>query len=79
MAPEQPVERTTIRSVKIDDEVVALSVAKRSEKRFVFEIMRDGRLVAAGEEHKTADRAAKSGKSIWRRIAKTVLVEKLST
>jgi hypothetical protein len=37
---EQTPERVTVKSVKIDDEVFALDVVKRGEKRFVFEIMR---------------------------------------
>jgi hypothetical protein len=31
----------TVHRVKIDDEVIALDIVKRGEKRFVFEIMRD--------------------------------------
>ncbi|MBV9390430.1 MAG: hypothetical protein JOY96_00915 [Verrucomicrobia bacterium] len=74
---ETVLERATLRSISIDSEVVALAVIKRGEERFAFEIFRDDRLAASGEEQKTAERAAKSGLSVWRRIAKTVLAEKL--
>jgi hypothetical protein len=59
---EQTPERVTVKSVKIDDEVFALDVVKRGEKRFVFEIMRsDGnRMVASSDEHKKAKRAARA-------------------
>ncbi len=40
-AKEQTPERVTVKRVKIDDEVIALDVVRRAEKRFVFEIMRD--------------------------------------
>jgi len=40
-ANEQTPERVTVKRVKIDDEVIALDVVRRAEKRFVFEIMRD--------------------------------------
>jgi hypothetical protein len=72
-------ERVTVKSVKIDDEVFALDVVKRGEKRFVFEIMRsDGnRMVASSDEHKKAKRAAWAGKSIWKRTVKAALKEKL--
>ena len=39
-ANEQTPERVTVKRVKIDDEVIALDVVRRAEKRFVFEIMR---------------------------------------
>jgi hypothetical protein len=76
---EQTPERVTVKSVKIDDEVFALDVVKRGEKRFVFEIVRsDGnRMVASSDEHKKAKRAARAGKSIWKRTVKTALKEKL--
>jgi len=71
-------QRVTLKSVKIDDEVFALGVVKRGEKRFVFEIMRDGnRMVASSDEHKKAKRAARAGKSIWKRTVKAALKEKL--
>ena len=38
-ANEQTPERVRVKSVKIDDEVIALDVVRRGEKRFVFEIM----------------------------------------
>jgi hypothetical protein len=46
---EQTPERVRVKSVKIDDEVIALDVVKRGEKRFVFGIMRDNgnRMVAS--------------------------------
>jgi hypothetical protein len=40
---EQTPERVTVKSVKIEDEVFALDIVKRGEKRFVFEIMRQRR------------------------------------
>jgi hypothetical protein len=72
-------ERVTVKTVKIDDEVIALDVVRRGEKRFVFEIMRDNpnRLVATSDEHKTAKRAAKAGKPIWKRTVEAALQEKL--
>jgi hypothetical protein len=68
-ANEQTAERVTVKTVKIDDEVIALDVVRRAEKRFVFEIMRDNgkRLVASSDEHKKARRAAKAGKRIWKK------------
>jgi hypothetical protein len=76
---EQTPERVTVKSVKIDDEVFALDVVKRGEKRFVFEIMRSNgnRMVASSDEHKKAKRAARAGKSIWKRTVKAALKEKL--
>jgi hypothetical protein len=74
---EQTPERVTVKKVKIDDEVIALDVVRRAEKRFVFEIMRDNRLAASNDEHKTAKGTAKAGKPIWKRMAKSVLKEKL--
>ena len=76
---EQILERVTINSVKIDDEVIALDIVRRGEKRFVFEIMRENRnrLVATSDEHKTAKRAARAGKPIWKRTVKTALNERL--
>ena len=46
---EQTPERVRVKSVEIDDEVIALDVVKRGEKRFVFGIMRDNgnRMVAS--------------------------------
>ena len=76
---EQILERVTINSVKIDDEVIALDIVRRAEGRFVFEIMRENRnrLVATSDEHKTAKSAARAGKPIWKRTVKTALNEKL--
>jgi predicted secreted protein len=76
---EQILERVTINSVKIDDEVIALDIVRRGEKRFVFEIMRENRnrLVATSDEHKTAKSAARAGKPIWKRTVRTALNEKL--
>jgi hypothetical protein len=76
---EQKIERVTIKRVKIDDEVIALDVVRRAEKRFVFEIMRDNgnRMVASSDEHKKAKRAARAGKAIWKRTVKAALKEKL--
>ena len=76
---EQTPERVTVKSVKIDDEVFALDVVKRGEKRFVFEIMRNNgnRMVASSDEHKKAKRAARAGKRIWKRTVKAALQEKL--
>jgi len=76
---EQTPERVTVNSVKIDDEVLALDVVKRGEKRFVFEITRDNgnRMVASSDEHKKAKRAARAGKPIWKRTVKAALKEKL--
>ena len=76
---EQILERVTINSVKIDDEVISLDIVRRAEKRFVFEIMRENRnrLVATSDEHKTAKSAARAGKPIWKRTVKTALNEKL--
>ena len=71
-------ERVTVKMVKIDDEVIALDVVRRPEKRFVFEIMRDSTLVATSDEHKTAKGAARAGKPIWKRTAKLALKEKLN-
>ena len=51
---EQTPERVKVKKVKIYDEVIALDVVRRAEKRFVFEIMRDNRLAASSDEHKTA-------------------------
>jgi predicted secreted protein len=78
-ADEQILERVTINSVKIDDEVIALDIVRRAEKRFVFEIMRENgnRLVATSDEHKTAKSAARAGKPIWKRTVKAALNEKL--
>ena len=76
---EQPLERVTVHRVKIDDEVIALDIVKRGEKRFVFEVMRDNgnRMVASSDEHKKARRAARAGKPIWKRTVKAALKEKL--
>ena len=52
-------------------------MVRRAEKRFVFEIMRDDRSAASSDEHKTAKGAAKAGKPIWKRTAKSVLKQKL--
>jgi predicted secreted protein len=78
-ANEQTPERVTINSIKIDDEVIALDIVRRAEKRFVFEITRENRnrLVATSDEHKTAKSAARAGKPIWKRTVKTALNEKL--
>ncbi len=78
-ATEQTLERVTVKRVKIDDEVIALDVVRRGEKRFVFEIMRDNglRLVASSDEYKKAKRAARAGKPIWKRTVKAALNEKL--
>jgi hypothetical protein len=72
-------ERITVNSVKIDDEIFALDVVKRGEKRFVFEIMRDSgnRMVASSDEHKKAKRAARAGRPIWKRTVKAALKQKL--
>jgi hypothetical protein len=72
-------ERITVNSVKIDDEIFALDVVKRVEKRFVFEIMRDSgnRMVASSDEHEKAKRAARAGKPIWKRTVKAALKQKL--
>jgi len=77
---EQIPERVTVNKVKIDDEVIALDVVRRAEKRFVFEIIRDNRnrLVASSDEHKTAKRAARAGKPIWKRTVKAALKERLN-
>jgi hypothetical protein len=76
---EQRPERVRVNRVKIDDEVIALDVVRRAEKRFVFEIIRDNgnRMVASGDEHKKAKRAARAGKRIWKRTVKAALKEKL--
>jgi hypothetical protein len=76
---EQTPGRVTVRRVKIDDEVIALDIVKRGEKRFVFEIMRDNgnRMVASSDGHKKAKRAARAGKPIWKRTVKATLKEKL--
>ena len=76
---EQTAERITVKSVEIDDEVFALDVIKRGEKRFVFEIMRSNgnRMVGSSDEYKKAKRAARAGKSIWKRAVKAALKEKL--
>jgi predicted secreted protein len=76
---EQILDRVTINSIKIDDEVIALDIVRRAEKRFVFEIMRENRkrLVATSDEHKTAKSAARAGKPVWKRTVKTALNEKL--
>ena len=78
-ANEQTPERVRVKSVKIDDEVIALDVVRRAEKRFVFEIMRDNgnRMVASSDEHEKAKGAARAGKPIWRRTVKAALKEKL--
>ena len=80
-ADKQILERVTINSIKIDDEVIALDIVRRAEKRFVFEIMRDNgnRMVASSssDEHKKAKRAARAGKRIWKRTVKAALKEKL--
>ena len=72
---DQPPERVTVHRVKIDDEVIALDIVKRGEKRFVFEIMRynGNRMVASSDEHKKARRAARAGKPIWKRTVKAAL------
>lgn len=77
---EQTPERVTVNKVKIDEEVIALDVVRRAEKRFVFEIIRDNRnrLVASSDEHKTAKGAAKAGKPIWKRTVKAALKERLN-
>ena len=78
-ANEQTPERVTVKRVKIDDEVIALDVVRRAEKRFVFEIMRDNgnRMGASSDEHKTAKRGARAGKPTWKRTVKAALQEKL--
>jgi transketolase C-terminal domain/subunit len=76
-AKEQTPERVTVKRVKIDDEVIALDVVRRAEKRFVFEIMRESGLVATSDEHKTAKGAARAGKPIWKRTVKCALKAKL--
>jgi hypothetical protein len=60
---EQPAERVPVDRVKIDDELIALDVVMRREKRFVFEIMRDNGncLIASSDERKSAKRAARAG------------------
>ena len=70
-------ERVTVNRVKIDDETIVLDVVMRAEKRFVFEVMRDNGLIATSDEHKTAKGAARAGKPVWKRTAKSVLKEKL--
>jgi hypothetical protein len=75
---DEHTERVTVKMVKIDDEVIALDVVRRPEKRFVFEIMRDSTLVATSDEHKTAKGAARAGKPVWKRTAKLALKEKLN-
>jgi hypothetical protein len=79
MASEQTLERVTVKRVKIEDETITLDVVRRGEGRFVFEIMRDNgnRMVASSDEHKKAKRAAKAGKSIWKRTVKAALQERL--
>jgi len=79
MASEQTLERVTVKRVKIEDETITLDVVRRGEGRFVFEIMRDNgnRMVASSDEHKKAKRAARAGKSIWKRTVKAALKEKL--
>ena len=67
----------TVKTVKIDDETIALDVVRRAEKRFVFEIMRDSTLVATSDEYKTAKGAARAGKPIWKRTVKSALKAKL--
>jgi transketolase C-terminal domain/subunit len=76
-AKEQTPERVTVKRVKIDDEVIALDVVRRAEKRFVFEIMRESGLVATSDEHKTAKGAASAGKPISKRTVKSALKPKL--
>ena len=76
-AKEQTPERVTVKRVKIDDEVIALDVVRRAEKRFVFEIMRESGLVATSDERKTAKGAARAGEPIWKRTVKSALKEKL--
>ena len=78
-ADEQIPERVTINTIKIDDEVIALDIVRRAEKRFVFEITRENRnrLIATSDEHKTAKSAARAGKPIWKRTVKAALKEKL--
>jgi hypothetical protein len=66
-----------VKRVKINDEAIALDVVRRAEKRFVFEVVRDGTLVATSDEHKTAKGAARAGKPIWKRTAKSALKAKL--
>lgn len=66
-----------MKRVKIDDEAIALDVVRRSEKRFVFEIVRDNALIATGDEHKTAKGAVRAGKPIWKRMVKSALKAKL--
>ena len=72
-------ERVTVSSVKIDEEIIALDIVRRAPNSFVFEITRENgnRLVASSDEHKTAKSAAKTGKPIWKRTVKTALREKL--
>jgi hypothetical protein len=76
---EQPAERVPVNRVKIDDELIALDVVMRREKRFVFEIMRDNGncLIASSDERKSAKRAARAGKSIWKQTARAALKQKL--
>lgn len=76
---EHTPERVTVKMVKIDDEVIALDVVRRADKKFVFEITRDNRnrLVATSDEHKTAKSAARAGKPIWKRAVEAALKEKL--
>jgi hypothetical protein len=76
---EQIFERVTVDRVKIEDEIISLDVIRRGEKRFVFEIRRENgnRLVASSDEHKKAKRAAKAGKSVWKRAVKAALKERL--
>jgi hypothetical protein len=76
-AHEQTPERVTVKRVKIDDEVIALDVVRRAEKRFVFEILRVSGLFATSDEHKTAKGAARAGKPIWKRTVKSALKAKL--
>jgi hypothetical protein len=66
-----------VKRVRIDDEAIALDVARRAEKQFVFEIVRDNVLIATSDEHKTAKGAARAGKPIWKRIVKSALKARL--
>jgi hypothetical protein len=67
----------TVKRLKIDDEAIALDVVKRADNKFVFEIVRNGRMVASSDERKTAQAAARAGKPIWKRAVKAALKAKL--
>jgi len=60
-------------------EVIALDVVRRAEKRFVFEIMRDNRLAASSDEHKTAKGAARRESRSGSGRPKSLLKEKLES